>query len=194
MEFLEKRILKDGVVRAGHILKVDSFLNHQIDASLVQEMAREYKKIFEDLPVTKILTIEASGIAIAAIAALDFNVPMVFAKKTESKNLDGEVYSSNVHSYTKGIDYNILVAKRFLSKEDKVLILDDFLAVGKALNGLLDIVQQAGAECVGIGVAIEKGFQGGGDRLRAEGYNLHSLAIVEEMDEGKLVFRPQISR
>lgn len=194
MEFLEKRILKDGVVRAGHILKVDSFLNHQIDASLVQEMAREYKKIFEDLPVTKILTIEASGIAIAAIAALEFNVPMVFAKKAESKNLDGEVYSSNVHSYTKGLDYNILVAKRFLSKEDKVLILDDFLAVGKALNGLLDIVQQAGAECVGIGVAIEKGFQGGGDRLRAEGYNLHSLAIVEEMDEEKIVFRPQISR
>ena len=191
MELLEKRILADGTVRPGHILKVDSFLNHQIDANLVREMALEYKRLFGALPITKILTIEASGIAIAAIAALEFGVPMVFAKKTESKNLDGEVYTSKVHSYTKGREYDIMVAKRFLSPGDKVLILDDFLAVGKALNGLLEIVAQAGAECIGIGVAIEKGFQGGGDRLREAGYNLHSLAIIQEMGDDFITFRPQ---
>lgn len=191
MELLEKRILEDGIVRPGHILKVDSFLNHQIDAGLVREMALEYKRLFAGLPITKILTIEASGIAIASIAALEFGVPMVFAKKAESKNLDGEVYTSKVHSYTKGRDYDIMVAKRFLSPDDKVLILDDFLAVGKALSGLLDIVGQAGAQCLGIGVAIEKGFQGGGDRLREAGYNLHSLAIVEEMGDDSITFRAQ---
>lgn len=189
MKLLEDRILKDGTVRPGNILKVDSFLNHQVDPLLIQEMAKELKKLFSDVTFTKILTIEASGIAIASIVALEFGLPLVFAKKTESKNLDGDMYTSKVHSYTKDKEYTILVSKKFISADDSILILDDFLASGKALEGLLDIVAQAGATCNGIGIAIEKGFQKGGDELRKKGYPLQSLVIVDSMTENSIRFR-----
>ena len=192
MEILEERILKDGVVRAGNVLKVDCFLNHQMDISLFQEMAKEWKKRFEGKNINKILTIEASGIAIACIAATAFgNVPVVFAKKTESLNIDGEVYSSKVASFTKKRVYDVFVSKKYLNPEDHVLIIDDFLAVGSALNGLIDIVSQSGATVEGLGIAIEKGFQGGGDSLREKGYQLESLAIVEKLDaeNGIIEFR-----
>ncbi len=183
MKVLEDRILKDGVVRAGNVLKVDCFLNHQMDISLFKEMAQEWKKRFEGTKITKILTIEASGIAIACLAATEFNnVPVVFAKKTESLNIDGEVYSSKVASFTKKRVYDVFVSKKYLSPDDHVLIVDDFLAVGSALNGLIDIVNQSGATVAGLGIAIEKGFQGGGDSLREKGYHLESLAIVEKLD------------
>ncbi len=183
MKVLEDRILKDGVVRAGNVLKVDCFLNHQMDISLFKEMAQEWKKRFEGTKITKILTIEASGIAIACLAATEFNnVPVVFAKKTESLNIDGEVYSSKLASFTKKRVYDVFVSKKYLSPDDHVLIVDDFLAVGSALNGLIDIVNQSGATVAGLGIAIEKGFQGGGDSLREKGYHLESLAIVEKLD------------
>lgn len=192
MKILEERIIKDGTVRPGNILKVDCFLNHQMDVALFREMAEEWKKRFADKKINKILTIEASGIAIAAVAATVFdNVPVVFAKKTESLNIDGEVYSSKVSSFTKKRVYDVFVSKKYLSPEDHVLILDDFLAVGSALNGLIDIVEQSGATVEGLGIAIEKGFQGGGDSLRAKGYQLESLAIVEKLDgeTGEISFR-----
>ena len=167
MKLLEDRIMKDGIVRAGNVLKVDCFLNHQMDISLFEEMAKEWKERFADKNINKILTIEASGIAIAAIVATVFdNCPVVFAKKTESLNVDGPIYSSKVTSFTKKRVYDVYVSQKYLTPEDHVLIVDDFLAIGSALNGLIDIVKQSGATIEGLGIAIEKGFQGGGDKLR----------------------------
>lgn len=192
MKLLEQRILKDGQVRPGNVLKVDCFLNHQLDVELLDEIGAEFKRIFAEDGINKILTIEASGIAIACMTARHFDVPVVFAKKAKSKNIDGEVYTSKVQSFTYGKEYEITLAKKFLSPADRVLILDDFLANGKAMRGLLDVCRQSGATVAGIGVCIEKGFQSGGRELRDEGYKLASLAIVDQMtDDGKLVFRPQ---
>ena len=188
---LQKRILTDGVVKEGNILKVDSFLNHQIDISLLNEIGKEFYRLFRGEKLTKIVTIESSGIAIAAIAAQYFNLPVIFAKKAQSKNIDGEVYSSVIHSYTHGNDYTAILEKKFIGPQDRILILDDFLATGKAQLGLLDIARQANAEVAGIGIVIEKGFQGGGDRLRKAGYNLKSLAIIDEMSPDGLVFRKE---
>lgn len=192
MELLEQRIREQGQVRPGNILKVDCFLNHQLDVELLDEIGKEFYRLYKDEGINKILTIEASGIAIACMTARYFHVPVVFAKKAKSKNLDGEVFTSVVHSYTYGRDYVITLARKFLGPQDKVLIVDDFLAVGKAMNGLLDICKQAGAQVGGIGIAIEKGFQPGGAALRAAGYRVTSLAIVDGMgDDGSLEFRPQ---
>ena len=182
MNCLEERILKDGVVKEGNILKVDSFLNHQMDVKLFDEMAIEYQKRFEGKEINKILTIEASGIGIASVVALRFGVPVVFAKKTQSVNLDGEMYTAEVESFTHKNINNVIVSKKFIGPEDKVLIIDDFLANGCALMGLIQIVSQAGATVAGIGIAIEKGFQPGGQIIRNLGYQLESLAIVESMD------------
>ena len=191
MNCLEERILKDGVVKEGNILKVDSFLNHQMDVKLFDEMAIEYQKRFEGKEINKILTIEASGIGIASVVALRFGVPVVFAKKTQSVNLDGEMYTAEVESFTHKNINNVIVSKKFIGPEDKVLIIDDFLANCCALMGLIQIVQQAGATVAGIGIAIEKGFQPGGQIIRNLGYQLESLAIVESMDAktGTVVFR-----
>ena len=190
MKYLEEKIIKDGVVKPGNILKVDNFLNHQIDVVTINEMGKEFKRLFADKPINKILTIEASGIAIATMAALHFdNAPVVFAKKAKSRNIDNDLYTSVVHSYTYGKDYTITVAKKFLSPDDHILIVDDFMALGNAMIGLLDVVKQSGATVEGIGIAIEKGFQPGGQRLRDMGYNLHSLAIVESMNENEIIFR-----
>ena len=192
MKILEDRIIKDGIVRAGNVLKVDCFLNHQMDISLFEEMAKEQKERFADKKINKILTIEASGIAIAAIVATAFdNCPVVFAKKTESLNVDGAVYSSKVTSFTKKRTYDVFVSQKYLNPEDHVLIIDDFLAVGSALNGLIDIVNQSGATVEGLGIAIEKGFQGGGDKLRSRGVRVESLAIVDSMTDDSVKFRPQ---
>lgn len=192
MKLLEERILKDGQVRPGNVLKVDCFLNHQLDVELLDEIGAEFKRIFGNDGVNKILTIEASGIAIACMTARHFDVPVVFAKKAKSKNIDGDVFTSKVQSYTYGKEYEITLAKKFLGPQDRVLILDDFLANGKAMRGLLDVCKQSGATVVGIGVCIEKGFQNGGQELRNEGYKLASLAIVDRMgDDGSLEFRPQ---
>ena len=192
MELLEQRIREQGQVRPGNILKVDCFLNHQLDVELLDEIGKDFYRLYKDEGINKILTIEASGIAIACMTARYFHVPVVFAKKAKSKNLDGEVFTSVVHSYTYGRDYDITLARKFLGPQDKVLIVDDFLAVGKAMNGLLDICKQAGAQVGGIGIAIEKGFQPGGAALRAAGYRVTSLAIVDGMgDDGSLEFRPQ---
>lgn len=191
MNFLEERIVKDGVIREGNVLKVDSFLNHQMDVKLFREMGKELKKRFEGEEINKILTIEASGIGIACVVAEEFDVPVVFAKKSKTKNIAGEVYTSRVESFTHGRVYDIIVSKQFLGKEDKVLLIDDFLANGKALEGLIDLVNASGATLVGAGIAIEKGFQVGGDIIRNMGVHLESLAIVESMDDktGEIVFR-----
>ena len=189
MDLLKQKILTEGRVKEGGILKVDTFLNHQMDIDLFNEMGKAFKAYFGDRGVNKIVTIEASGIGIACIVAQHFNVPVVFAKKTESKNLDGETYTSEVHSYTKGKSYTVRVGKRFITPEDKVLLIDDFLANGKALIGLRDIIEQSGATLVGAGIAIEKGFQEGGDQLRAEGMDIYSLAIVDEMSANEVKFR-----
>ncbi|MBE6022027.1 MAG: xanthine phosphoribosyltransferase [Cellulosilyticum sp.] len=190
MEALKQRIRKDGIVKEGNVLKVDSFLNHQLDIQLFEQMGEEFKRRFEGEEINKILTIEASGIAIACIVARYFNVPVVFAKKSKTKNIAGDVYTSRVESFTHGKVYDIMVSKDFLNPEDKVLIIDDFLANGKALIGLSQIVEDAGATLVGAGIAIEKGFQRGGDLLREIGVRVESLAIVEEMDVEKgIVFR-----
>lgn len=189
MKLLEERIRKDGQVRPGNILKVDSFLNHQLDVELLEQLGKAFYEKFKDKEITRILTIEASGIALACLAAQYFKVPVVFAKKAKSKNLDGELYTSTVHSFTYGKDFTVTLAKKFLSKEDTVLLIDDFLAVGKAMRGLIDICNQAEANIAGIGIAIEKGFQSGGRELREAGYEVYSLAIVDEMtDEGDLRF------
>lgn len=182
MNCLEERILKDGVVKEGNVLKVDSFLNHQMDIELFNEMAKEWKKRFEGKNINKILTIEASGIGIACIVAQHFNVPVVFAKKSKSINIEGEMYVAEVESFTHKTKNQVIVAKKFLNEEDRVLIIDDFLANGCALQGLISIVQSAGATVEGIGIAIEKGFQSGGRIIRNFGYQLESLAIVESMD------------
>ncbi len=189
MELLKKRILSDARVKSGNIIKVDGFINHQIDIALMNEIGKEFKTLFEGEHITKVITIEASGIAVACLTALHLDVPVVFAKKSESKNIDGEVYKTTVTSFTRGRDYTVILEKRHLSADDRILIVDDILATGKAQQGLLDISGQAGAEVVGIGVVIEKGFQGGGDQLRDAGYNVKSLAIIDSMEEGAIVFR-----
>lgn len=193
MKLLEDRIRRDGVVKEGNVLKVDRFLNHQMDIELFQEIGKEFKRRFANENVNKILTIEASGIEIACIAAESFHVPVVFAKKTQTKNIAGEVYTTQVESFTHGRIYDIIVSKEFLGKGDRVLLIDDFLANGKALEGLAQLVQDSGAELVGAGVVIEKGFQRGGDAIRAKGIHLESLAIVESMNDktGEIVFREQ---
>ena len=194
MKFLEDRIRREGQIRPGNILKVDCFLNHQLDVTLLDEIGRAFYEKYKDRGITRILTFEASGIAIACMTARYFNVPVVFAKKAKSKNLDGDVYTSVVHSFTYGRDYDITLAKKFLGPQDTVLLVDDFLAVGKAMNGMLDICRQAGAHVAGIGIAIEKGFQSGGAALRQAGYDLTSLAIVDSMgDDGSIVFRSEES-
>ena len=193
MNFLEERILKDGIVKEGNVLKVDSFLNHQMDVELLDEIGKEFYRRFADREITKVLTIEASGIAIAYAAARCFNVPMIFAKKSKSINIDGDVYTAEVESFTHKNKNLVMVSKRFLSSDDKVLIVDDFLANGCALQGLISIVESAGASVEGIGIAIEKGFQYGGRSIRNLGYKLESLAIVESMDPATktVVFRKQ---
>lgn len=188
MELLKQRILKDGIVIGNDILKVDSFLNHQMDIKLFNEMGKEFYKLFADKKITKILTIEASGIGIACIAAQYFNVPVVFAKKTEARNLDSDAYLSEVFSFTKGKTYIIRVSKNYINSNDTVLIIDDFLANGKAALGLAEIVNQAGARLGGIGIAIEKGFQEGGKILREKGIDVQSLAIVSCMHDGEINF------
>ena len=189
MELMEQKILREGKVLPGGILKVGSFLNQQIDTAFLREIGLEVARLFEDSGVTKILTIESSGIAIATAVALELNVPMVFAKKHKSSNVDGSVYSTVVHSYTHGTDYTIVVSSDYLHESDRVLLVDDFLANGKALIGLTDLVRQAGGTVCGAAIAIEKGFQGGGDALRAEGVRVESLAIVESMTDDGIVFR-----
>ena len=193
MNFLEERIAKDGIVKEGNILKVDSFLNHQMDIDLFNQMGEEFKRRFEGKPINKILTIEASGIGIACIVANHFHVPVVFAKKSQCLNIDGDVYAAEVESFTHKRKNQVIVSKKFLSSEDHVLIIDDFLANGCALQGLLSIVAQAGGTVEGIGIAVEKGFQQGGRIIRNLGYQLESLAIVESMDaeHGTIQFREQ---
>ena len=193
MNFLEERIAKDGIVKEGNILKVDSFLNHQMDIDLFNQMGEEFKRRFEGKPINKILTIEASGIGIACIVANHFHVPVVFAKKSQSLNIDGDVYAAEVESFTHKRKNQVIVSKKFLSPEDHVLIIDDFLANGCALQRLLSIVAQAGGTVEGIGIAVEKGFQQGGRIIRNLGYQLESLAIVESMDaeHGTIQFREQ---
>jgi xanthine phosphoribosyltransferase len=190
MQLLKDRIRKDGKIKEGNVLKVDSFLNHQMDVRLFREIGKEFKKRFEGEEITKILTIEASGIGIACVAAEVFDVPVVFAKKTQTKNIAGDVYTTKVESFTHGRVYDIIVAKEFLGEGDKILLIDDFMANGKALEGLAKLVEDSGAELVGAGIVIEKGFQPGGDILRKKTH-LESLAIVESMDEktGEIVFR-----
>ena len=193
MKMLEDRIRKDGIVREGNVLKVDSFINHQMDIPLFKEMAREWKRLFAGKTINKVLTIEASGIGIAAVVASEFNVPVVFAKKSMSINLDYDNYETKIQSFTHKKIYNVIVSKKFLTAEDHVLIIDDFLANGCALQGLISIVTSAGANVAGIGIVIEKGFQTGGQIIRNLGYHLESLAIVDGMDTatGKIVFREQ---
>ncbi len=191
MELLKERIRRDGKIKAGNVLKVDSFLNHQMDVQLFAAIGREFKERFAGEQVNKILTIEASGIGIACVTAQSFGVPVVFAKKTQTKNIAGEVYTTQVESYTHGRVYDIIVSREFLGQGDKVLLIDDFLANGKALEGLARLVEDSDAELVGAGIVIEKGFQPGGEMLRAKGIRVESLAVVESMDEatGEIRFR-----
>ena len=193
-KLLEDRIVKDGIVKPGNVLKVDSFLNHQMDISLFNDMGKEFKRLFNDTPINKILTIEASGIGIACVAAQYFdNVPVVFAKKSQTVNIDGEVYSTKIESFTHKRVYDVILSKKYLSSKDHVLIIDDFLANGCALNGLLDIAQKAGATVEGVGIAVEKGFQCGGELIRQKGIRVESLAIIASMDadSGNIVFKEQ---
>ena len=190
MKTLEDHILKEGRVYPGNVLKVDSFLNHQVDVSLLDEMGKEFYERFKDCKITKILTIEASGIAIACAAARYFNVPVVFAKKTENLNLGNDVYTTRVSSYTHGRDYDVTVSRRYLGNTDTVLLIDDFIAIGNAAKGLIEICDQAGATIAGVGICIEKGFQSGGDDLRKMGYDVMSLAVIDSMSEdGEIKFR-----
>ncbi len=191
MKFLEDKILSDGKVYPGNILKVDSFLNHQIDVGILAAIGEAFYEQYKDRNITKILTIEASGIAIACAVANHFEVPVVFAKKSKSLNLGDDVYVSRVSSYTYGKEYDATVARNYLSSDDHVLIVDDFIAIGNAMKGLIEICDQAGAKVEGIGICIEKGFQNGGDDLRQMGYDVTSLAIIDEMDNGRIVFRNQ---
>lgn len=195
MELLKQRILTDGVVKKGNVLKVDSFLNHQMDVALFGKIGEEFHSLYKDCNVTKILTIEASGIGIACVTAQSFNnIPVVFAKKNKTKNIAGEVYTSKVVSFTHGREYDIIVSKSFLSENDRVLIIDDFLANGSALEGLIKLVEDSGATLVGAGIVIEKGFQPGGELIRGRGVRVESLAIVDEMKEnGEIVFRGGIN-
>lgn len=191
MNFLEERIVKDGIVKEGNVLKVDSFLNHQMDINLFNQMGAEFKKRFAGKNINKIVTIEASGIGIACVVAMHFNVPVVFAKKAKSINIDGDMYIAEVESFTHKCKNQVIVSKKFLNDNDHVLIIDDFLANGCALQGLISIINQAGGTVEGIGIAIEKGFQNGGNIIRNAGYQLESLAIVDAMDAetGKITFR-----
>jgi len=193
MKLLEERIQKDGIVKEGNVLKVDSFLNHQMDIHLFNEMGKELKRLFAGKPINKILTIEASGIGIACIVAQHFDVPVVFAKKSQSINIEGEVYSTKIESFTHKKTYDVIVSKKYITPDDHILIVDDFLANACALEGLIDLVQSAGATIEGIGIAIEKGFQKGGEIIRKKGIHLESLAIVDAMDpeNGTVTFRPQ---
>ena len=193
MNFLEERIQKDGVVKPGNVLKVDSFLNHQMDVRLLDEIGREFKRRFGHEKITKVLTIESSGIALAVPVAREFDVPVLFAKKTQSINIDGDLYVAEVESFTHKKTNRVIVSKKFLSPEDRVLIIDDFLANGCALQGLISIVEDAEAEVVGCGIAVEKGFQEGGERIRNLGYHLESLVIIDSMDPetGAIQFRKQ---
>lgn len=191
MRLLEERIRQDGSVKPGNVLKVDSFLNHQMDVELFNEMGKEFRRLFPSKEINKILTIEASGIGIACITAQYFHVPVVFAKKSQSINLDGEQYSTRIESFTHKRIYDVIVAKKYLQKGDRVLIIDDFLANGCAVAGLIDLIESAGAEIEGVGIAVEKGFQEGGKMLRSKGIHVESLAIVESMNDetGEIVFR-----
>lgn len=189
MNFLEERIAKDGIVKEGNVLKVDSFLNHQMDIRLFDEMGAEFKRRFADANINKILTIEASGIGIACIAARHFDVPVVFAKKSKSINIDGDMYVAEVESFTHKCKNQVIVSRKFLGPEDHVLIIDDFLANGCALLGLIDIVKKSGATLEGAGIVIEKGFQSGGQTIRDMGIHLESLAIIDSIADGKLTFR-----
>ena len=193
MRLLEERIRKDGIVKEGNVLKVDSFINHQMDIALFNEMGKEFKRLFADKKINKILTIEASGIGIACIVAQHFDVPVVFAKKAKSINLDGDMYTTKIESFTHKRVYDVIVSKKFLSAEDRVLIIDDFLANGCAVAGLVDLVRSAGATVEGVGIAVEKGFQQGGQLLRDKGLQVESLAIIESMnhENGEIVFREQ---
>lgn len=196
MELLKERIRKDGKVKEGNVLKVDSFLNHQMDIRLFQEIGKEFQKRFAGEDINKILTIEASGIGIACIVAQSFDVPVVFAKKTQTKNIAGDTWTTKVESFTHGRIYDIIVAREFLGKGDRVLIIDDFMANGKALEGLSELVKMSGAELVGAGIVIEKGFQPGGDELRRRGIRVESLAIIDSMNDktGEIVFRDELGR
>ncbi|SDK95231.1 xanthine phosphoribosyltransferase [Natronincola ferrireducens] len=189
MELLKRKIIQEGRVLDGNVLKVDSFLNHQLDIELLNEIGKRFKELFKNKSVTKILTAEVSGIAIAAIAAQYFNVPVVFAKKTESKNLDKEVYEGSAYSYTKEKHYKFMVSKKYISEEDHILIIDDFLANGQSILGLKEIVDKANAHLVGVGIVIEKGFQEGGEMLRAANIDIQSLAIIDSMENNKINFR-----
>lgn len=191
MKLLEDRIQRDGVVKAEGVLKVDGFLNHRIDIELLDAMGAEFKRLFADAPINKILTIEASGIGIACIVAQSFHVPVVFAKKSQSVNIDGDLYTSKVESFTHKRVYDIIVSKKFLSADDHVLIIDDFLANGCAVMGLIDLINEAGATLEGVGIAVEKGFQQGGKLIREKGIRLESLAVIESMDAatGEIKFR-----
>ena len=188
MKLLEERIARDGVVKEGNVLKVDSFLNHQMDTDLFNALGKEWARLFADRPINKILTIEASGIGIACIAAQHFGVPVVFAKKSQSINLDGDVYSAKIESFTHKKIYNVIVSQKFIGPEDCVLVLDDFLAKGEALKGLMKIVNESGAKLAGCGIVIEKGFQEGGKLLREQGIRVESLAIVSSISGGKVTF------
>ena len=189
MKLLEERIKKDGIIKEGNVLKVDSFLNHQMDIDLFNEMGKEFKRLFADKPINKILTIEASGIGIACVVAQHFGVPVVFAKKTQSINIDGEVYSTKIESFTHKKVYDVIVSKKYIGPEDHILIIDDFLANGCALLGLIDIVKKSGATLEGAGIVIEKGFQHGGQQIRDMGVRLESLAIIDSMTDDSLTFR-----
>jgi xanthine phosphoribosyltransferase len=191
LKLLEERIKKDGHVKGANILKVDSFLNHQIDVFLYEEIGKEVYRLYKDSGITKVLTIEASGIGLACSVAREFKVPALFAKKNRTKNIDGEVYAAAVESYTQGVTYTIIVSKKFLNPDDRVLIIDDFLARGNAMLGLVEIVEQSGASLAGCAIAIEKGFEDGGATLRGKGIRVESLAIIESMEEGNIVFREQ---
>lgn len=191
MKLLEERILQEGIVKEGGVLKVDSFLNHQMDIELFNEMGKEFKRLFADCPINKILTIEASGIGIACVVAQYFHVPVVFAKKAQSINIDGEVYQTKIQSFTHKRVYDVIVSKKYLGPEDHILIIDDFLANGCALEGLIDLVHSSGAVVEGIGIAVEKGFQHGGDMIRSKGVRLESLAIIDRFENGTVVFQQQ---
>jgi len=191
MHLLEQRIREEGVVKKGNVLKVDSFLNHRIDIRLLDAIGEEFHRLFSDAGVTKIVTIEASGISVAVMAARYFDVPVVFAKKSKTAQLDSDVYSARIHSFTHNNDYTAIISRKYLSSEDTVLVIDDFLANGEAVRGLREILREAGATLAGVGIVIEKGFQGGGDRLRAEGVHVESLALVDSMnaETGEISFR-----
>ena len=191
MKLLEDRIRAEGKVLPGDIIKVDGFLNHKVDVALLRECAKEFGRLFDTSDITAVVTVEASGIPIATVCAEEFGVPMVFAKKAKSENISGNVYTSDITSYTYKKTVTLTLSKEWLTAEDKVLVIDDFIANGQALNGLIDIIKQSGAELTGIGIAVEKGFQPGGANLRAAGYDVHSLAIIDKADENGFVFRSQ---